>query len=176
MSDEQTPDIVDPITKPAKPPKPPKKVKRGAVIYEPERSVRKTNIFRDRLIVLSGNVNLILAVCLFASAGLNAWIISQPNLPSPFYIQYTTGQIAGITLHSKEKLPPPQPLDILPLPQQARLDDAPVFSSGYAESDLASGSPIPAAQVPSAPSSGASTPAASTPAASTPAASTPAAQ
>lgn len=160
MSEEQTPDPVDPQAKPAKPAKPPKKVKRGTVIYEPERSVRKINIFRDRLIVFSGNVNLFLAVCLLASAGLNAWIITQPNLPSPFFIQYTTGQIAGITLYSKERLPPPQPLDILPLPPQARLDDAPVYSSGYTETDPKAGLPLPGSQAPSVPSSAAPAPAA----------------
>lgn len=149
MSEEQKTEPVDQKAKKAKAPKPPKKVKRGTVIYEPERSVHKTNIFRDRLISFSVNVNIVLSLMLLASAGMNTWIITQPNSPSPFFIQYTTGQIAPIKLYPKERLPPPMPLDIAPLAPQARLDDLPVYSSTYTETD-----PVTGLTVPSMPSAG----------------------
>lgn len=141
MSDEKTSKQLDKKLKSSKPPKPPKKVKRGTVIHEPQRSVRHTNIFRDRLIVLSGNINAFLGLALLASAGLNAWIITQPNLPSPFFIQYVTGQIAPITLYPKERLPPPMPLDIQPLSAHARLDENPVYLAGSSSADQAAQQP-----------------------------------
>lgn len=130
MSDEKNLLPLDKKLKSPLPPKPPKKLKRGTVFYEPERSVRKVNIFRDRVITLSGNVNILFALALLVSAGMNAWIITQPNVPSPFFIQYTSGQIAPIKLYSKDRLPPPVPLDIQPLASHARLDDGLIYSDG----------------------------------------------
>ena len=129
MSEKNLLPILGKNSKPVKLPKLSKKVKRGAIIHERHSSVSKINIFRDKLIEFSGNLNVFLALCLIASAGMNAWIITQPHMPSPFYIQYTTGQIAPINLYNKDRLPPPLPLDVQPVPAHARLDDSHVYQT-----------------------------------------------
>lgn len=118
MSDDQAPTRAE-----SKPKKPPKPLKRGAVIYEPATSIHKTNIIRDKLILLAGNISMLLALALLVSVCLSAWMIIQPNLPSPVIVQYVSGQIAPIRTVSRERLPPPIPLEVTPLPPHATLDD-----------------------------------------------------
>lgn len=107
--------------------KPPKKNRGGVVIYEPQKSIRKINIFRDKLISFCLNLNLLFSFAIFLSVSLNAWMLIQPYQAPPFFVQYTSGLIAQVKLYSKENLPPPLPLDIAPLSPYARLDDAPVY-------------------------------------------------